>query len=69
MDYRVFLWIAVVEIAQYCFHVRHAQHLDHLGDSQFVEVERLAVSLPLAPANVEERLHQFAQERIRDGHH
>ena len=69
VDDRVFLRVAVVEIQEHRLHVRGPQHFHHVGDPQLVEIERVAIGLPLPPAQVQEGFHQFPQERTGDGHH
>ncbi len=64
VDDRVFLGVAVAEVAQDRLHVGLVQHVDHVAHAEFVEVEAPPL---VAPADLEEVAEQFLQEGVSLG--
>ena len=65
VDDRVFLRVPVAEVADDGLHVGVVEQLDDLGDAQLVEVDARPARLAAPPADLEEGLHQLAQEGVR----
>ena len=63
VDDRVFLRIAVAEVADYGLHVGLIEELHHVRDAQLVEVDACGACLRVA-SRTEEGFHQVAQEGI-----
>ena len=64
MDDRVFLRVPVAEVADDGLHVGVVEQLHDLADAQLVEVDARPARLAAPPADLEEGLHQLAQERV-----
>ncbi len=64
MDDRVFLRVPVAEVADDGLHVGVVEQLHDLADAQLVEVDARPARLAAPPADLEEGLHQLAQEGI-----
>ena len=65
VDDRVFLGVAVAEVADDGLHVGPVEELQDLGDAQLVEVDARPAGLAAASAHAQEDLHQLPEERVR----
>jgi len=65
VDDRVFVAVAVTEVADDGLHIRRIEQLHNLADSEFVEINTIpSPFIPLSSSEVQEGLHQLLEERV-----